>query len=91
MAAFEDAADAGFQKVREVYSGRGQQYHDTWSIVPNLYDEDMRRADAWALMRVKLLRMLYTKGEHRDSIVDMCAYSLAYLQWQDEGAAGEEW
>lgn len=89
--AFEAAADAGFCTVSSTYRGRGEQYGDTWGIVPGLYDEDQRRADAWSLMRVKLLRMLYTHGEHRDSIVDMIAYSCAFLQWTDEGWAGEEW
>lgn len=89
--AFEAAADKGFASVRSTYEGRGRTYGSTWSLVDGLYDADQRRADAWSLMRVKLLRMMYTKGEHRDSIVDMIAYSCAYLQWMDEGAVGEEW
>lgn len=87
--AFEAAADAGFAKVRATYEGRGQTYGSTWSIVPDLYDEDMRLGDAWSLIRVKMLRALYTRGGHRDSLVDLVAYACAYLQWMDE--AGEEW
>lgn len=89
--AFEAAADAGFLKVAETYRGRGVQYGDTWGTVPGLYNEDQRRDDTWSLIRVKLLRMLYTRGEHRDSIVDCVAYCCAYLQWMDEGANGEDW
>lgn len=91
LPAFEAAADAGFVSVRSTYVGRGRTYGSTWSTVPGLYNEDERRADAYSLIRVKLLRILYTKGQHRDSLVDLVAYTCAYLQWMDEGAAGEEW
>lgn len=91
LASFEAAADAGFEKVSKTYRGRGVQYGDTWGLIDGLYDEDERRYDAWGLIRVKMLRCLYTKGGHRDSLVDLVAYTCAYLQWQDEGAVGEEW
>lgn len=90
-ASFEEAAGAGFLKVQATYEGRGGQYGDTWGLVDGLYNEDERREDVWALLRVKLLRILYTKGQHRDSLVDLVAYTCAYLQWMDEGAVGEEW
>ena len=91
LPAFEAAADAGFMKVSKTYRGRGQQYGDTWGLVDGLYNEDQRRQDAWALIRVKMLRALYTSGEHRDTILDLVAYCCAYLSWMDEGAVGEEW
>ncbi len=91
LPSFERAADEGFRKVRLTYNGRGMQYGDTWGIVDGLYNEDQRREDVWALMRVKLMRILYTQGAHRDSVVDFVAYACAYLQWADEGAASEDW
>ena len=91
LPAFEAAADAGFETVRATFTGRGQTYGDSWGMVPGLYDEDERRLDVWALMRVKMMRILYTKGTHRDSVVDLIAYACAMLQWNDEGAVGEEW
>lgn len=91
LPSFEAAADAGFEKVSRTYRGRGATYGDTWSIVEGLYNEDQRRDDAWSLIRIKVLRCLYTQGQHRDSIVDLIAYASAFLQWMDEGAAGEEW
>lgn len=91
LPSFEKAADEGFRNVRETYAGRGLQYGDTWQLLEGIYDADERRADAHSLIRIKLMRVLYTKGQHRDSLVDLVAYTCAYLQWMDEGAAGEEW
>lgn len=90
LPAFEAAADAGFEKVSATYRGRGAQYGDTWGIVEGLYCEDERTLDAWSLIRVKMLRSLYTGGRHRDSIVDLIAYALSYLTWADE-TRGSDW
>lgn len=91
LPSFERAADEGFSKVSRTYRGRGETYGDSWGIIPKLYNEDQRREDVWALMRVKLMRILYTQGAHRDSVVDFIAYGCAYLQWADEGCGSEDW
>ena len=77
---FEKAADAAFANlVQPTYKGRGDQYGDTWQLLEGLYDEHQRLSDAWSLIRIKIMRALYSEGGHKDTIVDLVAYCLFYL------------
>lgn len=80
---FGTAADHGFSNiVRPTYTQRGAEYGDTWAV-DGLYDEVDRLADALALVRVKCRRVIGTRGNHRDSVLDLVAYASAYLAWGD--------
>lgn len=96
---FERTADAALDQVRAIYSQRGGEYADSWSLKHlvttltratlarfgvTLDDEQLRLLQLAALVDVKNQR-IGAGGEWKaDSIVDGIAYAASYLTLREE-------